>query len=93
MRTPERQTGEDVSLTLEDGRAIVVGVASDTERSAWLAALLTAFSRFAFPGPPPLFLTSANTPGTSKGLLLDGIATLLTDRHMNLSAGAKVGPR
>jgi hypothetical protein len=37
--------------------------------AAWLAAALTPPARFAFPGPAPLFLFEANTPGAGKTLL------------------------
>ena len=43
--------------------------ASEEHRSAWLAALLTPFARFAFAGPAPLNLFDANVRGAGKGLL------------------------
>lgn len=38
-------------------------------RSAWLAAVLSPFARYAYPGPTPLFLFDANVRGTGKTLL------------------------
>ena len=52
-------------------------------RAAWLAALLTAFARFGFKGPTPLFLYDANTAGAGKSLLCDIIAVLATGRPMS----------
>ena len=49
---------------------------------AWLAALLTPMARFAFAGPAPLFLFTANTPGTGKTLLASMIAEIVEGREM-----------
>jgi hypothetical protein len=51
---------------------------NDYHRAAWLAALLTPLSRFAFSGPAPLFLVDANVRGAGKGLLLNVISHILT---------------
>lgn len=45
-------------------------------RSAWLAALLTLVARPAIDGCCPLFLFTASTPGSGKGLLADLIALI-----------------
>ncbi len=52
----------------------------DTDRAAWLAALLTPFARPAFTGPAPLILIDANRPGTGKSLLADVCSVILTGR-------------
>lgn len=45
--------------------------AEPMHRSAWLAGLLTLFTRHAFDGPAPLILVDSNTRGAGKGLLVD----------------------
>lgn len=55
-------------------------------RAAWLAALLTALTRFAIGGPCPLFFFDANCPGTGKTLLTDAIAIIATGRNMSRTA-------
>jgi hypothetical protein len=52
-------------------------------KAAWLSALLTAFSRFAFRGPTPLFLYDANVAGSGKSFLCDIIAIIATGRPMS----------
>jgi hypothetical protein len=53
---------------------------------AWLAALLTVAGRFAFEGPAPLFLFTANTPGAGKTLLASIIAWIVEGRDVPRSA-------
>lgn len=74
-----------LSPTLEDAKTSVAELLkvvadfpfdADTEhpglyQSCWLAAVLTPFARFAFPGPAPLFLADANIRGAGKGKLMD----------------------
>lgn len=60
--------------------------AGANHRAAWLAAALTALARFAVPGPCPLFLFEANTPGSGKSLLCDIIALIATGREMTRTA-------
>src|SRR5262249_28682975 len=55
-------------------------------RAAWVAALLTPLSRFAFAGPTPLFLVDANVRGAGKGLLVDTIATIITGQRATVAA-------
>jgi hypothetical protein len=57
-----------------------------THQAAWLAALMTPLARFAFDGPPPLFLCDGNVRGSGKGLLLDCIAIILTGKPFFPSA-------
>lgn len=45
--------------------------ATDNDRSAWLASLLTLVGRAAITGPVPLFAIDANTPGSGKSRLAD----------------------
>lgn len=59
---------------------------NQAHKSAWLAALLTAFARPAIAGPVPLFIFDANAPGAGKGLLYEIIARLV------LGAGITVIP-
>ena len=54
--------------------------ADETDKSAWLAAVLTPFCRFAFPGPSPLFLADANTAGSGKGLLWHAASAIVTGK-------------
>jgi hypothetical protein len=54
-------------------------------RAAWLAALLTPLSRFAFAGPAPLFLADANVPAAGKGLLLDIISHVVTGEGFTIA--------
>lgn len=60
--------------------------AGDDHRAAWLAAALTPLARFAIPGPCPLFLIDANTPGTGKSKLTDIVAMIATGRAMPRTA-------
>jgi hypothetical protein len=61
---------------------------SDDHRAAWLAGLLTPFARFAFDGPPPLFLIDANVPGAGKGLLAQTIGQIVLGKEMPVSSYA-----
>jgi hypothetical protein len=54
----------------------------DEHKAAWLAALLTPFARFAFDGPAPLFLFTANCAGTGKSLLCSLISEIVEGRDM-----------
>lgn len=54
-------------------------------KAAWLAALLTPLSRFAFSGPSPLFLVDANVRAAGKGLLLDCIARIITGERFTIA--------
>jgi hypothetical protein len=54
-------------------------------QAAWLAALLTPLSRFAFIGPSPLFLVDSNVRGAGKGLLLDCISRIVTGERFTIA--------
>lgn len=71
--------------TLEDARNAADAIldvvcdfpfAKDTDRSAWLASVLTLVSRHAIDGPVPLFAVTSNTRGTGKSRLVD-LASLI----------------
>ena len=57
--------------------------AHELHRAAWLASLLTPFSRYAFHGPAPLNLYDANDAGVGKGLLASITAVIATGREMS----------
>lgn len=59
--------------------------AAKMHKAAWLAALLTPLSRFAFTGPAPLFLADANVRGSGKGLLLDLITAIATGERFTVA--------
>jgi hypothetical protein len=59
--------------------------AADCHRAAWLAALLTPLTRFAFTGPAPLFLVDANVRGAGKGLLLDCISRVISGERFTVA--------
>lgn len=54
--------------------------AAEVHRYVWLAALLTALVRDAIPGPTPLTLIEASTPGSGKSLLVHAIGSIATGR-------------
>jgi hypothetical protein len=54
--------------------------ASEVDRAAWLAMVLTPIARPAFAGPSPLFCVSGNVPGAGKGALVDGVAQIATGK-------------
>jgi len=56
--------------------------ATPAHQSAWLAAVLTPFARFAFRGPAPLFLIDANVRGAGKSLLCDLVGLIVSGREM-----------
>lgn len=63
--------------------------AKPEHRSAWLAFLLTALSRFAFSGPASLFLIDANVRGSGKSLLCDLVSLIVTGREMSRMSNPK----
>lgn len=50
--------------------------ASEADRSAWLATLLTVFCRRTIAGPAPLFLFEGNQSGAGKSLLADVVLAI-----------------
>jgi len=81
-RIPDRPSREQARVAAETLLDLVrdFPFAGDAHRSAWLAGLLTPFSRSAFVGPAPLFLVDANTRGSGKGLLVDAAAHVYSPR-------------
>jgi hypothetical protein len=55
--------------------------ASDCDRAAWLAYLLTVIVRSAIEGPVPLFLFSSNVAGIGKSTLAEMAGLIATGRH------------
>lgn len=76
---PTRSQVAEAVLRLED---VVCDFpfATDADRAAWVAALLTVLGRNAFGGPSPMVFVSASTPGTGKGLLIQAMAEILLGR-------------
>ena len=56
---------------------------SADHRAAWLAALLTPFSRPAYHGPAPLMLVDKNVHGAGGSLLADLVGLIVTGREMS----------
>jgi hypothetical protein len=83
-KVPDRPTLEDAQAVAEVLFDLVLQFpfADNGHVVAWLAALLTVFARFAFYGPAPLFLFTANTPGTGKTLLASIITEINAGREM-----------
>jgi hypothetical protein len=59
--------------------------AAEMHKSAWLAALLTPFVRFAFEGSAPMFVADANVAGAGKGKLFDIIGVIATGQRFNVN--------
>lgn len=58
--------------------------ATEIDRSAWLASLLTPLARHAFDGPAPLFAVSANIRGAGKTRLVRIASEIISGREPNL---------
>lgn len=58
--------------------------ASEVDRSAWVASLLTPLARHAFDGPAPLFAVSANIRGAGKTRLVRIASEIVSGREPNL---------
>lgn len=77
--------------TLDDARAALALIYDVVDqfpfdepvhKAAWLAALLTPFCRHAFDGPAPLMFIDANTRGSGKTKLVDGIGVIHSGKLM-----------
>ena len=82
-RIPANPTKDDAAKAAAELLEVVQDFPFEDEkahRAAWLASILTPLARFAFPGPAPMFLIDANTPGTGKGLICDTIGYIVTGR-------------
>lgn len=77
---------EDARMALDELHHCVVDFpfAEPTHRAAFVAAVLTAFSRHAFDGPAPLFLIDANTRGSGKTLLARTIGHISCGRIVSM---------
>ena len=81
---PSKTTATDANEALARILDLVVDFPfqSDEHKSAWVAGLLSPFSRSAAPGPNPLLLIDANNKGTGKGKLADIIARIYLGRDV-----------
>ncbi len=79
---PDRPTRKDALEALETLTEVVVDFPFQKREhwSAWLAAVLTPFARYAFHGPAPLFLIDANVRGCGKTLLADAVGMIFSSR-------------
>lgn len=79
---PERPTREDAKRAAAEILDVVSDFpfASDVDRAAWLAGLLTPLARHAFAGNAPMFLVSGNVRAAGKGLLVAVIAHIVAGR-------------
>jgi hypothetical protein len=57
---------------------------TDAHKAAWLASIITPLARFTT-GPAPLFLISANAPGTGKDLLMHVNTGILSGRDATIT--------
>jgi hypothetical protein len=83
-----RPTQDDARKALAALLEVVTDFPFEREehRAAWLAALLTPLSRFAFTGPSPLFLVDASVRAAGKGLLLDTISRIAAGERFTIAA-------
>lgn len=84
LTLPESPDIENAQSAAEDLLDVVrdFPFKAEAHKSAWLAALLTPFARYAYAGPTPMFLVDANTPAAGKTLLADVVGTVLAGRQM-----------
>ena len=83
-KVPTSPTTEQISAAVATILEVVrdFPFATPAHQSAWLAAVLTPFARFAFRGPAPLFLIDANVRGAGKSLLCDLVGLIVSGREM-----------
>ena len=81
---PSNPSGDAVREAVADLLEIVIDFpfSRPEHQAAWLASVVTALGRSAFPGPAPLFLIDANVRGSGKSLLADLVAVMATGRNM-----------
>lgn len=81
-KVADQPSGDEVRQALDDLLDLVhdFPFAGPEHRSAWLAALLTPFARYAFDGPTPFFLVDKNVRGSGGSMLCDVISVLATGR-------------
>jgi len=81
LRQPTRQDAfEARDILLET----IVNFPLKTEayKSCWMAAVLSPFARYAYPGPTPLFVIDKNMPGAGGSLLADSIGLIAMGHPM-----------
>jgi hypothetical protein len=90
VRVPESPTAEDARAAVAELCEVVCDFqfATNADRAAWLAALLTPLARPMFDGPVPWMIATATTPAAGKGLSLKVVGVLLTGSPMPVSPWA-----
>ncbi|MCA9265236.1 MAG: hypothetical protein KDA60_15350 [Planctomycetales bacterium] len=81
---PETPTRDDVARSVQALLDVVddFPFASESHKSAWVAACLTPAARHAYDGSTPLFAIDANVRASGKSLLADAIAVIHTGLPM-----------
>ncbi len=81
---PAAPTKRQIARAVAALEAVVVDFPflAKEHRSAWIAATMTPFSRFAFHGPAPLLFIDGNVRGVGKTLLADATGIIVTGREM-----------
>jgi hypothetical protein len=81
---PAKPTRDDAHRALDAILDAVVDFpfAAATDRSVWLAALLTPIGYPSFDGGAPLFLIDASTPGTGKSLVVNVIGVIASGGNL-----------
>ncbi|HUP82359.1 MAG TPA: primase-helicase zinc-binding domain-containing protein, partial [Pirellula sp.] len=84
-KVPESPTAEDAQRACASLFEVVSDFPfeSDSDKSAWLAMLLTMICRSCISGCTPLFAISATCPGSGKGLLADVTAQIAYGRAVS----------
>lgn len=63
--------------------------AKETHRATSVAAVLTVLARNAYAGPQPMFVVDANTAGSGKGLLVNGVSIVTTGRDVSVMSNTE----
>lgn len=84
VRVPKQPTRDDgrLALTRLLDPVSEFPFASDVARAAWLAAVLTPFTRYAFEGAAPMFCIDKNVRGAGATLLADVCGLICTGRPL-----------
>jgi hypothetical protein len=88
LPVPESPTQEDAQQAAHRLFLMVKDFpfATEADKAAWLAGLLTPLAREAIQGPVPGVAMSGNRPGVGKGKLIDIIGTVVTGRKLPTSS-------
>lgn len=83
-RVPPDPTREDAEAARDELLDVVADFpfATEADRAAWLAALLTPFVRHGGVDTAPMFVIDANTRGSGKSLLVDATGVICSGRRM-----------